>query len=142
MRFAVTGDAILAYACHCHGCQKLTSSAFTLSAWFPVAQFEFIEGETEIGGAHHEHRQIHCAYCKGWGFTDFGDPDGFVSVRQVLLDRPDAFPPLFDRKLDEALPGVRSGAVREMPDNFPDIPGMAAEYAAFLADRRKAQVRA
>lgn len=139
LSFAVTGDPLIVYACHCRGCQKLASSAFTLSALFPGDQFERLGGDSEIGGAHTEHRQIHCSHCKGWAYTEIAGGEGMISIRPVLLDEPDAFPVLFDMMVEEALPGVRSGAGRVVARDYEALPQMTADYAAFLAARRSAR---
>ena len=139
LSFAVTGDPLIVYACHCRGCQKLASSAFTLSALFPGAQFEHLSGETEVGGGHTEHVQIHCAHCKGWAYTRIAGPEGMISIRPALLDEPDAFPVLFDMMVEEGIPGARSGAERVVPRDYEALPQMTADYAAFLAARRSAR---
>jgi hypothetical protein len=139
LSFAVTGDPLMVYACHCRDCQKMASSAFSLSALFPGDQFEHLGGATEIGGAHGEHRQHHCSWCKGWAYTQIAGPDGMISIRPALLDEPDAFPVLYDMMVEEALPGACSGAERVVPRNYEALARMTADYAAFLAVRRSAR---
>jgi hypothetical protein len=50
VRFKVTLPPFLTMACHCTGCQRMTGSAFSLSAAFPTQGFSVIRGEPVIGG--------------------------------------------------------------------------------------------
>jgi hypothetical protein len=44
IRYAVEGEPLMTYACHCSDCQKRTGSAFSLGAIYPVAAIS-LEGE-------------------------------------------------------------------------------------------------
>src|SRR5690606_35371104 len=47
-------------ACHCAGCQRMTASAFSLSAAIPTDGFEVTKGESVKGGLHgDETRHVH-----------------------------------------------------------------------------------
>src|SRR5262249_50818477 len=64
VRFRVNAPPMLTMACHCRGCQQLTSSAFSLSAVFPSEAFEVIAGEPVVGGKHRDDvRQFYCPNC-------------------------------------------------------------------------------
>ena len=49
VKMRVTAPPVMAMACHCTGCQKLTSGAYSLTWMLPAAGLEVLEGETEIG---------------------------------------------------------------------------------------------
>jgi len=45
VRFRFTAQPLLTMACHCRGCQRMTGSAFSLSAAYPASGFEVTAGE-------------------------------------------------------------------------------------------------
>ena len=49
VKLRVSAPPIMTAACHCTGCQKLSASAFSLTAMIPAEGVEVI-GETAIGG--------------------------------------------------------------------------------------------
>jgi len=50
VRLRVTAPPLLAMACHCTGCQRMSSSAYSLSLAIPTAGFEVVAGEPVRGG--------------------------------------------------------------------------------------------
>jgi hypothetical protein len=50
VRIKMTLPPFLTMACHCTGCQRMTGSAFSLSAAFPTKGFSVMRGEPVIGG--------------------------------------------------------------------------------------------
>jgi len=55
LRIRATAAPILTMTCHCKGCQRMSASAYSLSAMFPSNGFMVSEGEPVIGGIHGEH---------------------------------------------------------------------------------------
>src|SRR6478735_12330017 len=92
VRFLVKGAPIIAMACHCTGCQRMTASAFSLSVLYPSASFEVVQGEPVIGGLHGATRHFFCPHCMSWLFTRPEGLDEFVNVRTVMLDDASLFP--------------------------------------------------
>ena len=45
LRYRVVAAPLMIYACHCTNCQRITGSAFVLSATITEASFEFTKGE-------------------------------------------------------------------------------------------------
>ena len=87
VRMRVSKPPLLTMACHCTGCQRMTASAFSLSAAIPSDGFEVTAGEPVIGGLHAEQAQHYfCPHCKSWMFTRAAGMDWFVNVRPTLLD--------------------------------------------------------
>ena len=66
VRFRVTQAPVMAMACHCRGCQKMSSSAFSLTVLVPADGFEVTLGEPVIGGLHGPNRQYFCPNCMSW----------------------------------------------------------------------------
>lgn len=50
--FELTAPPMMTLACHCAGCQKLTSSAYSVSGVFPKEAFA-LTGSTPVIGALH-----------------------------------------------------------------------------------------
>lgn len=68
LRYALTGAPLLAYACHCHNCQKRSGSAFALQVVIRRADLE-VTGKVEaqrradVEGRELEHS--FCPECRG-----------------------------------------------------------------------------
>ena len=52
VRMRISAPPVITMACHCTGCQKLSASAFSLTAMIPSAAFEVTKGEPAIGALH------------------------------------------------------------------------------------------
>ena len=52
VRIRVTSKPLITMACHCNGCQRMSSSAFSLTAMFFSDAFEVNQGKPVIGGLH------------------------------------------------------------------------------------------
>ena len=52
VRLRIAKAPLLTMACHCTGCQRMSSSAFSLTAAIPSDGFEVTQGETVMGGLH------------------------------------------------------------------------------------------
>jgi hypothetical protein len=130
VRFQVTAPEFLTSVCHCTGCQRMTGSAFSLSAAFPSHAFNVTEGEPVIGGLHGSTRHYFCPHCMSWMFTR---PDGFdfVNVRISLFDDPSRFSPFMETYTSEKLPWVGTPAPHKFAQ-FPameEIPNLLQKYA-------------
>ena len=86
VRIKVSAPPLLTMACHCTGCQKMTSSAYSLSAAIPAEGFEVIRGEPVVGGLHGASRHFFCPHCMSWMFTRPEGLDWFVNIRSTMLD--------------------------------------------------------
>lgn len=47
LRYELTGPPLTIYCCHCTNCQKITGSAFVLSAIVPESAFAFMKGASQ-----------------------------------------------------------------------------------------------
>ena len=86
VRLRVSAPPLLTMACHCTGCQRMTASAFSLSAGFPSEGFTVTKGEPVIGGLHGTTRHYFCPHCMSWMFTRPEGFDWFVNLRATMLD--------------------------------------------------------
>ena len=157
----VTKPPLVTSACHCRGCQKMSSSAYSLTAVIPSEGFEVTKGEPVIGGLHGADTHHHfCGHCMTWMFTrPEGKPSArapgvrrsksqivgfssasrtaasrFVNVRPTLLDDASWFRPFMETYTSTKLAFAETGAVRsfaEFPRNE-EYEGLMAEYRAWV----------
>lgn len=136
VRFEVTTPPLVAMACHCTGCQRMSGSAFSLSAAFPAAAFRVTAGAPVLGGLRAEPRHYFCPDCMSWMFTRFDPGMGeIVNLRPTMLDDCAWFVPLFETWVSERLPWATTPA-RHSYAGFPpgeDFSRLLADYAATLA---------
>lgn len=100
VRLKISAKPLLTMACHCTGCQRMSASAYSLSAAIPSDGFEIMQGEPVIGGLHGASRHYFCPYCMSWIFTRPEGLDWFVNLRPTMLDEPGWFTP-FHRDMDQ-----------------------------------------
>jgi hypothetical protein len=132
VRIKVSAPPLLTMACHCTGCQRMSASAFSLSAAIPSAGFEVTQGEPVIGGLHGPTRHYFCPFCKSWMFTRAEGMDWFVNLRPTMLDDPSGFTPFIETMTSEKLPWASTPAVHSF-EKFPafeDYERLTAEFAA------------
>ncbi|TMA32794.1 MAG: GFA family protein [Deltaproteobacteria bacterium] len=121
VKMRVTAPPIISMACHCRGCQKLTSGPYSLTLMLPEAGFVVVEGETVLGGMHRaEVRHHYCAHCKSWLYTAADVLAGRVNFRSTMLEDPSWVLPFVEAMTAEKLPAVVTGATRSYP-GFPPL---------------------
>jgi hypothetical protein len=133
-RLRVSVAPIITMACHCKGCQKMSASAFSLTAMVPAQGFEVIKGKPQVGALHGESGYYFCPKCLNWLYTT---PTGvpFVNIRPSLFDVPLWSTPFIESYVSEKLPWARTGARHSFekyptPDRYGPL---MAEYAAWSA---------
>jgi len=130
VRFRLTENPLITAACHCRGCQRMSASAFSVTAIMPPTGLEVIAGETVIGGLHGEQKHHFCGWCMSWVFTDPGM--GVINVRSTLLDDPEGFAPFIETMTAERLSWAVTPAAHSF-EGFPaesDFGPLMAAYAA------------
>jgi len=110
VKMQVTQAPMLAIACHCKGCQKLTSSTYSPALILPANGFEIIEGTPVLGGLHGAHKQYYCDHCKSWLFTRPAGMEAIINLRATILDDASWVVPFIDIETADKLPGVITGA--------------------------------
>lgn len=123
VRLRVSRPALLTMACHCHGCQKMTGSAFSLTVALPADGVEVVQGELVRGGLQTEHAHLYCAFCKSWVMTRPAGIDWLVNLRASALDPHADFVPFIetctDARLDWAsTPARHSYAMFPPPEDY------------------------
>ena len=131
----VTKPPLVTSACHCRGCQKMSSSAYSLTAVIPSDGFEVTKGGPVIGGLHGaDTHHYFCPHCMTWMFTRPEGMDWFVNVRPTMLDDASWFRPFMETYTSTKLAFAETGAVRsfaEFPRNE-EYEGLMAEYRAWV----------
>ncbi len=134
LRLRVTGAPLFTAACHCRGCQLMTSSAFSLTSCYMAGQFEVLAGEPVIGGLHGAPRHYFCSHCLSWTFTRPEGMDEIVNLRSTMLDDPPREPPFLETFTSEALPWATTGATHSFA-TFPPLERYQALMAEFAQGR-------
>ncbi len=133
-RMRVSAAPIITMACHCKGCQKLSASAFSLTAMVPAAAFELVAGKTLVGALHGANPYHYCANCLNWLYTELsGAP--FVNVRPTMFDVPSWSTPFIESYVGEKLPWAKTTA-RHSFEKFPEphqYGALMEEYASWSA---------
>ncbi len=112
VRIEVSAAPIMTAACHCTGCQTMSSSAFSLTAMIPSSGFNVTEGKPVIGGLHGpQQHHYFCAYCMTWMFTRIEGVDDFVNVRPSLFDDHSWFVPFVETMTKEKLSWAQTPAL-------------------------------
>jgi len=134
VRFRIGAAPLLTMACHCRGCQKLTSGAFSLSAMVASDSFAVTAGEPVLGGAHRDDvEQFFCPNCKSWLFTRPLQAAWMVNVRTTLLDPPRWTTPYVEFFTSEKLDWVATPAKQAFP-KFPELDAFRALIRAYQAE--------
>ncbi|MEO6601432.1 MAG: GFA family protein [Polyangiaceae bacterium] len=122
VQIRVTRPPLVTSACHCRGCQRMSSSAFSLTGIFPSDGFEVTRGEPVIGGLHGADAHFFCAYCMTWLFTRPQVAPQIVNVRSTMFDDATWSAPFIETFTKTQLPWAITGAVH----SFEEFPPMSA----------------
>ena len=132
VRIQISAPPMLTMACHCTGCQRMSGSAYSLSAAIPTAGFAVTEGEPVVAGATPEAGHHFCPDCMTWMFTRPQGIDFFVNVRPTMLEETGWFSPFIETFTSEKLAWAATPAVHSY-DKFPpmeDYERLLGDYAA------------
>ena len=132
VRIRISAPPMLTMACHCTGCQRMSGSAYSLSAAIPTAGFAVTEGEPVVAGATPEAGHHFCPDCMTWMFTRPQGIDFFVNVRPTMLEETGWYSPFIETFTSEKLAWAATPAVHSY-DKFPpmeDYERLLGDYAA------------
>jgi len=133
VRLSISQKPVITMACHCTGCQKMSASAFSLSALIPASGFAIMQGEPVIGGLHGEARHYFCPHCMSWMFTRPAGTDAFVNLRASMLDDSSRYVPFMETWTLEKLAWATTPAVRSFerlpePNEFGELLQAYAQF--------------
>ena len=111
VRYEISGPPAKLYVCHCRECQKQSSSAFGVSAFFRRSDFRLTRGsvrswtrDTDSGS------RLRCNFCPDCGsriwHEDGESLEPTVSVKGGSLDRPPDLTHAVHTWVSRKLPGV------------------------------------
>lgn len=135
VQMEVTALPVLTFICHCTGCQKMSASAFTLTAKVPSDGFAVTAGDPVIGGMHANPEHYYCPHCKTCLYSMLEGQESTVNVRMALFDELKSDQPFIELFLDEKLSWVQPSAPRRY-DRAPtaeDLPDLIEDYARWRA---------
>ena len=133
VRLRITAPPLLTMACHCTGCQRMSSSAYSLSAAIPSEAFTVTQGEPVIGGLHDPRAQhFFCGWCMTWMFTRPAGMDHFVNLRPTMLDDTSWYVPFIETWASEKLPWV-APVTKHTFDRLPEMHEFAELTRAYQA---------
>ncbi len=133
VKIRIIGPPMMTSVCHCTGCQKMSGSAYSLTAMVPVDGFEVMAGEPVVGGlrgADLDH--MFCPECMSWMFTRIKGVDQFLNVRPTLFEDISWFSPFIETMTREKLPWVETPAVHSF-EGFPPMDRYQELVAEFMA---------
>ncbi len=134
LRITVRGAPLMTFACHCTGCQRMTASAFSLSAMYPETAVT-IDGETVLGGMRGDLLHHFCARCLSWVFTTAPVMGPMVNIRSTMLDDgPARHPAFIECWTSEKLPWAETRATHSF-EGFPPVESFGPLMAAFAQSR-------
>ena len=136
VKMRIDAPPLMTAACHCRGCQRLTSGPYSLTIMLPKTGFS-VDGRTEIGALHKPEMQHHfCPSCKNWVFSDGERIAGLVNFRATMLEDASWVQPFVESHVTSKLPGVVSGAKHAYPE-FPRPADRSKLMEAFAREAAK-----
>jgi hypothetical protein len=132
VRYALTGAPLLAYACHCHACQKRTGSAFSLAVVVRRADLE-LSGHTALqpyATANGDQAHGVCPDCgaRVWGYA-LAAPD-YASIRGGTFDDASWIVPIAQTWVESAIPWAVIPGVRNVAWEAFDFHALGEEWRA------------
>lgn len=130
---AIAAPPLMTAACHCRGCQRMSASAYSLTAMIPADAFKVVRGapvEGGLGGPQLDH--FFCPSCKTWMFTRIVGVEAFVNVRPTLLEDLRWCEPFIETMTAERLAWARTPA-RHSYAGFPPAEDLEPLMRAFAA---------
>ncbi len=126
----ITARPLMTSACHCTGCQRMSSSAYSLTAMIPSNAFSVTKGEPVVGGLHGPRQHLFfCPGCMTWILTRIEGIDDFVNVRPTMLLDTSWFSPFIETMTKEKL----SWATTPATHSYSEFPPMT-EYQSLMAE--------
>jgi hypothetical protein len=135
VKIRISAPPMLTMACHCTGCQRMSGSAYSLSAAIPTEGFAVIAGAPVVAGANAEAGHHFCPDCMTWMFTRPAGFDFFVNVRPTMLDETGWYSPFIETYTSEKLAWAQTPAEHSYEKYPPmeDYEKLIGAYAASAA---------
>ncbi|CUH51906.1 GFA family protein [Shimia marina] len=132
IKITVDSEPILTLACHCQDCQKLTASAFSMTAMLPT-EATSIEGQLTSGGLRGtEKTHYFCKSCLSFIYTQMHYAPERVNLRTAMLQELSCNAPFVELMTDEKLPWAQVPAQHsyaQYPETSDEFHWLLSEYA-------------
>lgn len=142
VRYSLLGAPLLAYACHCHDCQKATGSAFTLTLVIRTADLDVAGGAAIAASSLRSGRVVERSFCPRCRVPLFAvapvAPD-YMSLRAGTLDDASWVVPISQSFVESAIPWAVIPGVRAVPWSEFDYVALGAEWAASAPEFRRVE---
>ena len=141
VQVCATHPPILTLACHCSDCQKLTASAYSLTAIIPSEGFSVLKGQLVLGGRkNNQRRHYFCSECMTFVYTQIDGKNDRVNVRTSIFDNTSILVPFIELMTKEKLPWVSvpvSHSFTSSPQTSHEFDALTSEYAQWFQSQRK-----
>jgi hypothetical protein len=127
------GAPLLAYACHCHDCQKATGAAFTLTLVIRTADLEVVGAPDIASSSFRSGRLVErsfCPKCRVPLFSRAPAAPEYMSLRAGTLDDASWVVPISQSFVESAIPWAVIPGVRVVPWSEFDYAGLGVEWVA------------
>lgn len=130
IRFQLLKDPLVVYACHCHDCQKQSSSGFGISVWVNIGEFRLVSGVLSSWVTQADSGVMkECSFCADCGSRICHSGvcrTGILSVKGGSLDEMGKLKPIAHIWMQRAQPWMRELLGGELlfddqPDNFEEL---------------------
>lgn len=139
IRYRINGKPLTYYACHCLDCQKQSSSAFGVSMWFALDEFELSAGSLKFWSTKADDGTIkECAFCPKCGTRIYhliDDGSSRISLKAGTLNNAAEFTPvahIWTKRAHRWLDLDRDKIL-----NYPDQPDRFNDILKAWADRNR-----
>jgi len=133
LRYALSGAPLLAYACHCHDCQKASGAAFSLTLVIRTADLAVTGAPQLVRRTLASGRVIERSFCPECRVPVFSRapvaPD-YLSLRAGTLDDASWVVPAAQSFVESAIPWAVIPGVRVVPWADFDYVALGAQWAA------------
>lgn len=130
LRFQLLKNPMVVYACHCHACQRQSSSGFGISVWVNAEDFRLVSGTLSSWATLADSGVTkECSFCTDCGSRVYHcgtAKEGILSVKGGLIDEAAKLEPIAHIWMQSAQPWIRTlleGALLfdTQPDNFGEL---------------------
>ena len=134
VKYAVSGQPLLATICHCTTCQKRTGSAFSMNLLVRRKDFSLLQGRTLIRdlktASDSLNRHHFCETCLVRTHTEPAAHPQVTYVRPGTLDAPDMVTPTVQIWTQSARPGFILDGAKCYEQNMVDVSDQARAWQA------------
>ncbi|HEY2048868.1 MAG TPA: GFA family protein [Caulobacteraceae bacterium] len=140
IRYSLAAAPLLAYACHCHDCQKATGAAFTLTLVIRTADLQ-VSGAPEITSSSLRSGRViersFCPKCRVPVFSMAPVAPDYMSLRAGTLDDASWVVPISQSFVESAIPWAVIPGVRIVPWGEFDYVALGTEWVASAPEFRR-----